>query len=90
MTCTRRAALSFALALAASVPLSGLALAQQAPAKIGAVFSVTGPACFLGDPSLKTIQHYVEQINAGGGLLGRKLELVSYGRPSRPTASPSA
>ncbi len=48
------------------------------PIKIGAVLSVTGPAAFLGDPELKTLQMYVEDINKKGGVLGRPLELVHY------------
>ena len=46
--------------------------------KIGSVLSVSGPAAFLGDPELKTLQMYIEKINAEGGVLGRKLELVHY------------
>ena len=46
--------------------------------KIGSVLSVSGPAAFLGDPELKTLQTYVDKINAEGGVLGRKLELVHY------------
>lgn len=46
--------------------------------RIGAVLSVTGPAAFLGDPELKTLQLYVERVNAAGGVLGRKLALVHY------------
>jgi branched-chain amino acid transport system substrate-binding protein len=52
--------------------------AAQAPIKIGAFLSVTGPAAFLGDPEEKTLQMYVEEINREGGVLGRKLQLVSY------------
>lgn len=48
------------------------------PIKIGSVLSVTGPAAFLGDPELKTLQMYVEDINKKGGVLGRPLELVHY------------
>jgi branched-chain amino acid transport system substrate-binding protein len=63
-----------ALALAAAT-----AFAQgQEPIRIGAFLSVTGPASFLGDPELKTLEMYVERINADGGVLGRKLQLVSY------------
>ena len=53
------------------------ALAAE-PIKIGSVLSVTGPAAFLGDPELKTLQQYVEDINKKGGVLGRPLELVHY------------
>jgi branched-chain amino acid transport system substrate-binding protein len=48
------------------------------PIKVGSILSVTGPAAFLGDPELKTLQLYVDKINAGGGVIGRKLELVNY------------
>ena len=50
----------------------------QAPIKIGAFLAVTGPAAFLGDPEQKTLELYVEKLNAAGGVLGRKLQLVSY------------
>jgi len=53
------------------------ALAAE-PIKIGSVLSVTGPAAFLGDPELKTLQLYVADINKKGGVLGRPLELVHY------------
>ncbi|HJV92120.1 MAG TPA: ABC transporter substrate-binding protein [Azonexus sp.] len=48
------------------------------PIKIGSVLSVTGPAAFLGDPELKTLQMYVADLNKKGGVLGRQLELVHY------------
>jgi branched-chain amino acid transport system substrate-binding protein len=48
------------------------------PIRIGTFLSVTGPASFLGDPELRTLQMYVEKINAGGGVLGRKVELIHY------------
>ena len=55
------------------------ALAQaQEPIRIGSILSVTGPAAFLGDPELKTLELYVERLNAAGGVLGRKLQLVAY------------
>lgn len=66
----------------ATVTMFGLtvgATVQAAePIKIGTVLSVTGPAAFLGDPELKTIQMYVDEINKKGGVLGRQLQLVHY------------
>jgi branched-chain amino acid transport system substrate-binding protein len=56
---------------------AGIAAAQE-PIKVGAFLSVTGPAAFLGDPEQKTLELYVEKLNAGGGVLGRKLQLVAY------------
>lgn len=67
------------LVVAAVTAVSFGASAQtNEPIKIGSVLSVTGPAAFLGDPELKTLQLYVERINAQGGVLGRKLELIQY------------
>lgn len=50
----------------------------QTPIKIGAFLSVTGPAAFLGEPEQKTLEMYVDRINAAGGVAGRKLQLVVY------------
>jgi len=46
--------------------------------KVGAVFSVTGRTSFLGDPEQKTAEMLAENINAAGGINGRKLELIIY------------
>jgi branched-chain amino acid transport system substrate-binding protein len=46
--------------------------------KIGALFAVTGPAAFLGEPERNTAKMVVDEINAAGGVNGRKLELVVY------------
>lgn len=58
----------------------GFAMSTQAaePIKIGSFLSVTGPASFLGDPELKTLEMYVEKINANGGVIGRPLKLIHY------------
>lgn len=65
--------------LAATLAASIFAGAQAAePIKIGSFLSVTGPASFLGDPELKTLELYVERINAAGGVIGRPLELIHY------------
>ena len=52
--------------------------AAQEPIKIGSFLAITGPAAFLGDPENKTLELYIEKINAAGGVLGRKLQLVAY------------
>jgi len=67
------------IVLIASLMLAGMLPAQaQAPIKIGSFLSVTGGAAFLGDPEQKTLALYVDKINAAGGVLGRKLQLVAY------------
>lgn len=50
----------------------------SAQVKIGSVLSVTGPASFLGDPEKKTLEIYVEKINASGGVNGQQLQLIVY------------
>ena len=66
------------IAIGAVLALGTLTAMAADAIKIGTVLSVTGPAAFLGDPELKTLQMYVEELNAKGGVLGRKLELVHY------------
>ncbi len=46
--------------------------------KIGSFLAVSGNASILGDPELKTLQMYIEEINAQGGVNGKKLELIHY------------
>ena len=66
-------------ATAGIVMVAGLATAEAAePIKIGSVLSATGPAAFLGDPEVKTLQLYIEKINKEGGVLGRPLQLIHY------------
>ncbi len=54
--------------------------------KIGAIFSVTGPASFLGAPEAKTVTMMIDEINSGGGIAGRRVELIikdSGGSPEK-------
>ncbi len=67
-----------ALAALAATLLAATGAQAQEPIRIGTFLSVTGPASFLGDPEQKTLQMVVERINAEGGVLGRKLQLVAY------------
>jgi branched-chain amino acid transport system substrate-binding protein len=66
-----------AAAVAVLCLLAGSVSAAE-PIKIGSFLSVTGGASFLGDPEKKTLEMYVEKINAEGGVLGRSVELVLY------------
>jgi branched-chain amino acid transport system substrate-binding protein len=66
------------LVAGAALTLAAFGAIAAEPIKIGSVLSVTGPAAFLGDPELKTLQMYVEDINKKGGVLGRQLQLVHY------------
>jgi branched-chain amino acid transport system substrate-binding protein len=64
--------------IAAVALLLSINVFAQEPIRIGAFLSVTGPAAFLGDPEQKTLELYVEKVNAEGGILGRKLQLYAY------------
>ena len=63
------------LVLAALLALP-LAAEAQKPIKIGFPMILSGPGALFGEPALQGAQMYVEEINAKGGVLGRKLELV--------------
>ncbi len=73
-----RGAIRFAQALLAGAVLAAAGAGAQEPIRIGAFLSVTGPAAFLGDPEQKTLEMYVDRINAAGGVGGRKLQLIVY------------
>lgn len=73
-----RSAIRLAGTFAAAALIGTGTAAAQEPIKIGAFLAVTGPASFLGDPEQKTLDMYVERINAAGGVNGRKLQLISY------------
>ena len=62
-----------AVVLAVSLP----ARAAE-PFRIGAFLAVTGQGSFLGAPALATIRLYIQLLNAQGGLLGRKVQLLDY------------
>lgn len=78
MTSSLRGLKSILAGAALAAALAGGAIEATAEIKIGSVLAVTGPASFLGDPEEKTLKMYVEEINASGGLLGEKIELVVY------------
>ena len=61
-----------------ALALLALAAPALADTKIGASLSATGPAAFLGDPEMKTLEMLVEDLNAKGGINGEKIALVAY------------
>jgi branched-chain amino acid transport system substrate-binding protein len=73
-----RIALRIAGAALSAALLAPTSATAQEPIRIGAFLAATGPASFLGDPEQKTLEMYVERLNAAGGVLGRKLQLFAY------------
>src|SRR3984885_10643283 len=79
---------------AALVVAGGLAAAPPAAAqngdsiKLGFSMALTGPLAPNGKQSLLGAEIWAEEVNAKGGLLGRKVELVHYDDQSNPTNVP--
>jgi len=75
--------------------LVGFALAAVQPARaadalrIGFSMSLSGGLAVTGKPALLATQIWAEKVNAEGGLLGRKVELVYYDDQSNPALVPS-
>src|SRR5262245_9136161 len=65
-------------ALAASPLGANLLQAQGGPIRIGMSMPQTGGLAGGGKPSLLGIEIWRDDVNAKGGLLGRKVELVVY------------
>ena len=65
--------LAILLALVLATPLAASA---QKPIKVGFPMILSGPGALFGDPASKGALMFVDEINAKGGVLGRKLELL--------------
>lgn len=61
-----------------AVLCASISIAAPATIKIGALFSVTGPPSFLGEPERNTAKMIVDELNAKGGIKGKNIELVVY------------
>src|SRR6201995_4090872 len=80
--------------LGAALTVAGLAIipaasGQQPPIKIGMSMAQTGGLAGGGKSSLLGIQIWRDDINARGGLLGRKVELVVYDDKSSAAETPA-
>jgi branched-chain amino acid transport system substrate-binding protein len=79
MSITRRRAIAAAAATAAAgLSFPRFAAAQGSSIKMGVIADTSGPLQPFGVQKLQCVQLAVEEINAAGGLLGRKIELVTY------------
>jgi branched-chain amino acid transport system substrate-binding protein len=76
-------------ALAASLGLTSSVRAQQPPIKIGMSMPQTGGLAGGGKASLLGIEIWRDDVNAKGGLLGRKVELVVYDDKSSASETPA-
>lgn len=74
-----RAALLSAVAFATTLQ----PVVAQTSIKIGSILSVTGPAAFLGEDMKAGMELAVEEINAKGGVAGRKIDWIFYDAESQ-------
>ena len=73
-----------ALAVSAAVLAAGVATEAQGPIRIGASLSLTGTYAKLGKNQHEGYQLCEKDLNAKGGLLGRKIQFVVYDDQSMP------
>ena len=92
MQVSKRRWLSLAAMLAAAFAVGTSAFVARAqgqpPIKIGIGIAQTGTLAGGGRAALVALRMWVEDVNARGGLLGRKLELIVYDDQSNPTTTP--
>src|SRR5450759_1809198 len=84
---TRRSFVKGAGALAVASMAPGLVHAQGAPLQLGVLTPLTGAGGFDGPRMLKAMQAVIDEVNAAGGLLGRKVELVVEDDQTNPESA---
>lgn len=87
-TISRRAALAGLLGGIAGAAFRTPLAWGASPITIGAGLSLTGGTATNDKACLLTMQMFVEELNAKGGLLGRPLQLVTYDNQSNPANVP--
>ena len=86
----RRTILKAAAAAVLGIAATGAPIqAQQPPIKIGMSMAQTGGLAGGGKSSLLGIEIWRDDVNAKGGLLGRKVELVVYDDKSSASETPA-
>ena len=73
--------------IAAFLPiLGGTAFAQES-VKIGYIDPLSGGGASVGETGLKTFQFLADELNAKGGVLGKKVEIVPFDNKTNPQES---
>jgi branched-chain amino acid transport system substrate-binding protein len=85
-TLMRRLITWFAVVLGTAI---SLAAAAQQPLKIGFGMSLTGPLAGNGKAALIAMDIWKDDVNARGGIMGRKVEFVYYDDQTSPSTVPS-
>ena len=79
-----RKGISILLGLLLAIAGGTAALAQQT-IKVAYTDPLSGPFAQVGDANLKQMQYIIDFINAKGGALGKKFELVPFDNKSQPS-----
>jgi branched-chain amino acid transport system substrate-binding protein len=79
---------SMSMVVAALVLAATPVLAEEPPIKIGFSAEETGGGAAGGKQYVLTAQIWADQVNAKGGLLGRKVQLIHYDDQSNPATVP--
>ena len=75
------------LAAVIALPLLGSAAMAQDTVKFGYIDPLSGGGASVGEGGLKTFQYLADQINAEGGILGKKIEVVPLDNKTNPQES---
>src|SRR4051795_4640413 len=73
--------------VAAFLPLIGGTAFAQETVKIGYIDPLSGGGASVGEVGLKTFQFLAEELNAKGGILGKKVEIVPFDNKTNPQES---
>ena len=75
------------IAAALTLPMFGGAAMAQETVKIGYIDPLSGGGASIGEVGLKTFQFIAEELNAKGGILGKKVEIVPLDNKTNPQES---
>ena len=84
---TRRSIIRSGLAAGAVLGAPTLLRAQDAPIRLAALAPLTGSGASYGPAMAKAAQAVINQVNAGGGILGRVIELTVIDDQTSPEAA---
>ena len=75
------------MAAAFALPMFGGAAMAQETLKIGYIDPLSGGGASVGEVGLKTFQFLADELNAKGGILGKKVEIVPLDNKTNPQES---
>ena len=75
------------LAIAVIAPMLGHAASAEDTLKIGYIDPLSGGGASVGEGGLKTFQYLADELNAKGGILGHKIEILPLDNKTNPQES---